>query len=79
MAFLLLLIYCLLLFPFFLVFREVFLVIVLCALVSLLSSVAIILLGKRKLVDLIIFFMRRGFWCPVSFPNGVVGWSVVSC
>ena len=53
-----------------------------CALLCVLSSFAIILMGKRELVDLLCL----SSWClviviicqTVALPHGTVGWSAVS-
>ena len=44
-----------------------------CILLCVLSSFAIILMGKRELVALLCL----SSWCPVALPHGAVSWSAV--
>ena len=46
---------------------------------SVLSSFAIILMGKRKLISLLlpVFLMSCDCKCSVALPHGAMGWSAV--
>ena len=44
-----------------------------CTSLCVLSSFAIILMGKRELVALLCL----SSWCPVALPHGAVSWSAV--
>ena len=47
-----------------------------CTLLCILSSFAIILMGKR-LLYLFVFLMSCFCYCSVAFPHGAMGWSAL--
>ena len=48
-----------------------------CAVLCVLFSLAIIVVWKRELIDLLSFPGVFGLYCSVALPEGAVGWSAV--